>query len=128
MSTITGVSVPVVAREWIANEGNRAAITKAVAERASTSKRKRWANLARAMAANDLARITAYAADTAEGRKTAWAAVRAAATPAPKAPKPRAKAAKKPNTDAMAALMAALAKATPAQVQLAAALLGLPTR
>jgi hypothetical protein len=79
----------------------RKKLTAEVLARADVSKRKRWANLAKAMADGDLARVAAYAAEG-EAKREAWAAVRAANAPAkPKASaKPKRKSASKPKADA----------------------------
>ena len=77
----------------------RKKLTTEVLARADVSKRKRWANLAKAMADGDLARVAAYAAEG-EAKREAWAAVRAANAPAkPKASAKR-KSAPKPKADA----------------------------
>ena len=101
-TTTTNPSVRDYARAYAAAKPEaRSAIVTAVAQRAAVSARKRWGNLLRAMQAGDTARVAAYAAEG-EAKKTAWAAVRATATPAPalaftapKAAKPKAKATRK---------------------------------
>ena len=91
----------------------RKKITAEVVARASVSKRKRWANLAKAMTDGDNARVAAYAAEG-EAKREAWAAVRAANAPAkPKAqPKRKAPAKAKPeapsNPNALVAQLAGL--------------------
>ena len=83
-----------------------------VAARAQTSKRLRWGRLLAAIDAGDSARVAAYAA-TGEAKSQAWAAVKAAEAPAPKAkrkaPAKRKPAAAKPK--AQAADLATLAQA-----------------
>ena len=77
------------ARLWLAPKTRAKALAYAE-ERAKVSARKRWPNLVAAMKAGDEGRVAAYAAESAEARKAAWAAVRAAEKPAPK-PKPASK-------------------------------------
>ncbi len=70
-----------------------------VVAKSKTSKRVRWANLAKAMAEGDNLRVNAYAA-IGEAKSQAWAAVKAANAPASAPAKPKAKAAPKPKADA----------------------------
>lgn len=88
----------------------KAEVANLVAARASTSKRARWANFAKAVAAGDLARVTAYAAEG-DAKRDAWAAVRAATPAKPKASKPVTKRAPAPTKQTAVDPLTALAEA-----------------
>jgi hypothetical protein len=87
MTTDTRYTCAQIANLWLARK-TRASAQSYAAERAKTSARRRWANLFAAMQANDELRVRAYAAESGEARAAAWAQVRAAETPAPKAKAP----------------------------------------
>lgn len=83
-STYTGATLTVVAKAWIAKKTRKAA-GEYILAKAQVSKRKRWANAAKAVKAGDELRMAAYAAEG-DAAKAAWAEVRKAETPAkPKA-------------------------------------------
>lgn len=83
-STYTGATLTVVAKAWIAKKTRKAA-GEYILAKAQLSKRKRWANAAKAVKAGDELRMAAYAAEG-DAAKAAWAEVRKAETPAePKA-------------------------------------------
>ena len=107
MTTYTGKSLTVVAQAW-ANKKTRKAAQAYLVEKAATSKRKRWANAAKAAQAGDELRMAAYAAEGREATSAAWSAVAKAAKPAPKA-QAKAKTAKAATakTDELAAKLAA---------------------
>lgn len=107
MTTYTGKSLTVVAQAW-ANKKTRKAAQAYLVEKAATSKRKRWANAAKAAQAGDELRMAAYAAEGRDATKAAWSAVAKAGTAAPKA-EAKAKTAKAATvkTDELAAKLAA---------------------
>lgn len=83
-STYTGATLTVVAKAWIAKKTRKAA-GEYILAKAQVSKRKRWANAAKAVKAGDELRMAAYAAEG-DAARAAWAEVRKAETPAePKA-------------------------------------------
>lgn len=84
MTTNTRYTCSQIAALWLAKKTRPSAQAYA-AERAKTSARRRWTNLYAAMQAGDELRIRAYAAESGEARQAAWAEVRAADAPAPKA-------------------------------------------
>jgi hypothetical protein len=84
MTTNTRYTCSQISNLWLAKK-TRANAQGYAAERAKTSARRRWTNLYAAMQAGDELRVRAYAAECGDARKSAWAAVRTAAVPAPKA-------------------------------------------
>lgn len=93
-STYTGATLTVVAKAWIAKKTRKAA-GEYILAKAQVSKRKRWANAAKAVKAGDELRMAAYAAEG-DAAKAAWAEVRKAETPAEPKAAPKPKAATKP--------------------------------
>lgn len=94
-STYAGATLTTVANAWLAPKTRKAA-GEYILAKAQVSKRKRWANAAKAVKAGDELRMAAYAA-TGDEAKAKWADVRKADAPAkPKAAaKPKAKPAPK---------------------------------
>lgn len=83
-STYTGATLTTVATAWLAPKTRKAA-GEYILAKAQVSKRKRWANAAKAVKAGDELRMAAYAA-TGDEAKAKWADVRKADAPAkPKA-------------------------------------------
>ena len=95
MANSTNLSCSEAAQAYIAakSAAKKRDLVAYIAEKAKASGRVRWERLRDAIAAKDTLRVAAYAA-TGEAKSKAWAAVKAAETPAPKpkASKPKAKA------------------------------------
>ena len=91
-STYAGATLTTVATAWLAPKTRKAA-GEYILAKAQVSKRKRWANAAKAVKAGDELRMAAYAA-TGDEAKAKWADVRKADAPAK--PKASAKAKAKP--------------------------------
>lgn len=112
MAKSTNLSCSEAAQAYLAAKpaAKKAELVALIAAKSKTSSRVRWERLHNAILAKDTARVAAYAA-TGEAKSKAWAAVKAAETPAPKpkASKPKAKA--KPAKQAEAGAMDALASA-----------------